>query len=127
MDFTQQEYAVQVRSSALLNALSAIRKICSSDPGLVIQMILIIPVIAGGIVLQMNTIQWLLISFVTLIFIIAGFCRTAALLQINHDPSLTTFQVTRIRCMGNAIVTVTGGLSLITYLLVFVPKITQLI
>jgi diacylglycerol kinase len=127
MDFTHQEYAVQVRSSALLNALSAIRKICSCDPGIVIQLILIIPVIAGGIVLHMNTVQWLLISFVTLIFIIAGFCRTAALLQISNDPSLTSFQVTRIRCMGDAIVAVTAGISLITYLLVFVPKITQLI
>ena len=127
MDITHSEYTVQARPAPGLNILNALRKIFSGDPGLILQLFLVIPIVAGGIILRMNTIQWVLISFVTLLFIVAGICRTAAMLQINHDPTMTPFQMTRIRCMGNAMVTVTAGLSLITYLLVFVPKITALL
>jgi diacylglycerol kinase len=127
MDITHPEYTVQARSVPGLNILIALRKIFSGDPGLKLQLFLVIPIVAGGVVLHMNFIQWILISFVTLLCIVAGIFRTAALLQINHDPSLTHFQVTRIKCMGNAMVTITAGLSLITYLMVFVPKITALL
>ena len=91
------------------------------------QLLLTIPVIAAGIILQMNMLQWFLVIFVTLLFLVAGVFRTAALLQIHHEPSMTPFQVSRIKSMGNALVAVTAGLSLITYLLVFLPIINQMI
>ena len=91
------------------------------------QLLLTIPVVAAGIALHMNAVQWIVIVFVTLLFLVAGIFRTAALLQINHDRSLTRFQISRIKSMGNAIVAVTAGLSLLTYMVVFVPKISQLI
>jgi hypothetical protein len=63
---------------------------------------------------------------VTLFFLLAGIFRRAALIQISRDRSYHQFQKSRIRCMGNALVAITGGISLLTYLLIFVPKIIPL-
>jgi diacylglycerol kinase len=123
MEITHPEIALQAPSSALRNTGSAIKKIFAADPAMAAQLCLTIPIIATGIALQMNALQWILVAFVTILFLMAGIFRTAALLQTRHDKSLTPFHVNRIRCMGNAIVTLTAGLSLITYLLIFVPLI----
>lgn len=127
MDYSQPDYTIQVGSSTLQNIIGGLRKIFVSDPGMPLQLFLTVPIIAGGIVLQMNAVQWMLIIFVTLLFLVAGIFRTAALLQINKDTSLSSFQTSRIKCMGNAIVVITAGLSLFTYLMVFVPKIITLL
>ena len=71
--------------------------------------------------------QWLLVVLVTLLFLVAGVCRTAAILQVKNDASLSAFQIARIKALGNILVTVTAGISLFTYLLIFVPKIIQLL
>ena len=127
MDYTRPDITIQARPSALLKTGNALRRILAHDPGLMLQLLLTIPVIAAGIILQMNMLQWFLVIFVTLLFLVAGVFRTAALLQIHHEPSMTPFQVSRIKSMGNALVAVTAGLSLITYLLVFLPIINQMI
>lgn len=127
MDYTQPDYTFQAGSSSLPNVISGLRKVFARDPALTVQFFLVIPVIAGGIVLQMNAVQWMLIIFVTLLFLVAGVLRTAALLQVNNDTSLSSFQASRIKCMGTAIVVITAGLSLFTYLMVFVPKIITLL
>jgi len=88
---------------------------------------LLLPLIAGGIVLQLNALQWALTLLVSLLFIVAGVFRKAALLQISHEANCSSFHVSRIKAMGNAIVAITGGISLLTYLLIFVPKIIALI
>ncbi len=77
--------------------------------------------------MQLNTIQWVLVVLVTLLFIVAGVFRRAALLQVERQASLSDFHQGRIRSMGNAIVMLTAGISLLTYLLIFVPRITQFI
>lgn len=125
MDFSQPEIALQARSSSHQNILVGLRKIFASDPGLNLQLYLSIPIIPGGIVLHLNTVQWVLVLIVTLLFLVAGIFRRAALLQIKNNPSLSDFHESRIRCMGNAIVALTGGISMLTYLMIFVPKITQ--
>lgn len=127
MDFSQPDYALQARPAVLQNVLNGLKKVFASDPGLTLQMILTIPIIAGGIVLQLNTVQWVLVILVTLLFLIAGIFRTAALLQIRNDSSITPFQSTRIRLMGNSLVMITAGLSLFTYLLIFIPRITMML
>jgi diacylglycerol kinase len=123
MDFNQPEYALQARTSSLHNVLNGLRKVFVTDPGLVMQILLTIPIIAGGIVLNINAIQWILVILVTLLFLVAGIFRTAALLQISYDTSLSPFHVSRIKCMGTAGVVITSGISLFTYMMVFVPKI----
>jgi hypothetical protein len=75
---------------------------------------------------SLNGLQWMLVLIVTLFFLLAGIFRRAALIQISRDRSYHQFQKSRIRCMGNALVAITGGISLLTYLLIFVPKIIPL-
>ena len=125
MDISHPDYTIQATPSALQNVLGGLRKVFTNDLGLTLQLSLTIPIIVGGIILQLNAIQWVLILVVTLLFLLAGIFRTAALLQIKNDTSITPFHVSRIKCMGNALVTVTAGLSLFTYMMVFVPRITQ--
>ncbi len=127
MNSTQAEITIQAPPSSLHKNGSALKAVLRNDPGLILQLLLVLPVITAGILFNLNAIQWVLVSFVTLIYLAACLMRTAALLQIHHDKSLKPFHVSRIRCMGNAIVTITAGLSLLTYLLVFVPIITHLI
>jgi diacylglycerol kinase len=127
MDISHPDYTLQAPPSTLQNILGGLRKVFTTDPALTLQVFLTIPIIVGGIVLQLNVIQWVLIVVVTLLFLLAGIFRTASLLQIKHDTSITSFHVTRIKCMGNALVTVMAGLSLFTYMMVFVPRIIQLL
>lgn len=127
MDFNNPDYSIQARPSALQNVVAGLRKLVTTDPGLILQLLFIIPVFIGGIVLHLNAIQWVLVLFVTLMFLVAGIFRGAALQQIKHDSSLSDYQISRIKCMGNALVTITAGISLFTYMMVFIPRITLLL
>ena len=103
------------------------RKVFVSDPGLTLQLLLTIPVVAAGMVLHLSALQWILVVFTTLIFLVAGIFRTAAILQTSSDTSLSAFQVSRIRSMGNALVVIASAISLLTYAMVFIPRIIQLL
>ena len=127
MNYTQSDITIQTAPSTLSKSGSALKTILRNDPGLILQLLLVLPVVSAGILFNLNAIQWVLVGFVTLIYLIACVVRTAALLQIQHDDSLDSFKVSRIKCMGNAILTITAALSLLTYLLVFVPVISQLL
>lgn len=126
MDYTHSDIAVQARPLTLHNVLNGLKKVFVSDPGLMLQLGLTSIVVAAGVFLHLNAIQWVLISLVTILFLMAGIMRTASLLQIRHEESMPAFQASRIRLMGNAILGVTAGLSFMTYLLVFVPRLNQL-
>ena len=123
MDFTHPDYAIQARSTAPQNISKSLRTVFAKDPELHVQLFFVIPVVAGGIILNLSVLQWFLVILVSALVRGAGIRRTASLLQVKKDPSLTPFHVTRIRAMGNALLTITSGISLFTYLLVFVPKI----
>ena len=127
MNYTQAELTLQTAPVRSRKTGSAFRSILRQDPSLVLQLLLTLPVIFGGVLLHLNAVQWILVGFVTLFYIGAFVMRTAALLQIKHDSSLTAFHVSRIKAMGNAILTVTAGASLITYMLVFVPIVLTLV
>jgi diacylglycerol kinase len=127
MDFSQTGYSLQAESSSLQNVTVGLRKVFTSDPGLTLQLFLVIPIVAAGMVLHISMLQWFLVIFSTLIFLVAGVFRTAAILQTVSDTSLSAFQVSRIRAMGNALVVIASSVSLLTYLLVFIPRIIQLL
>jgi diacylglycerol kinase len=124
MDYTQTDYALQARPSVLQNVVAGLRRVFTSDPLLILQVLLIFPVITAGILLHINALQWILIGIVILLFLVASIFRTASLLQVNYDTSLTEFHVTRIKCMGNILVVITSGIALFTCMMVFVPRIT---
>lgn len=127
MDISHPDFAIQARSSSPQNVSNGLRKVLASNPELHIQMFFILPIVAGGIILHLNAIQWFLVILVTGLFLLAGVCRMAAILQTKNDSSLSANQVSRIRAMGNTLLTLTAGISLFTYMLVFVPKIIQLL
>lgn len=87
------------------------------------QLFLTIPIIAACTAFGLTPGQWFIVVLVTLVYLVASMFRSASLQQIALQPDLTPFQVSRIKCMGNAMVTITAGLSLLTYMLVFIPKI----
>ena len=127
MNYTQADFTVKATPATLQKSGSPIGTILRHDPSLVLQLLLTLPVIFGGILLHLNAVQWILVGFVSLLYLGAVVMRTAALLQTKIDTSLTTFHIRRIKAMGNAILSITAGISLITYMLVFVPLILPLI
>jgi diacylglycerol kinase len=127
MDFVHPDFTIQGGSVSSQNIRAGLRKVFISDPGLTLQLFMAIPLVAGGIIFHMNAAQWTFTLLVTLLFIVAGVFRRAALLQISHDTKCSPFHVSRIKSMGNAIVAITGGISLLTYLLIFVPMVVQLL
>lgn len=127
MDVSHLEYPIQERSFSVHNTLKGIRKVFHSDPAPGLQLLLLVVIVSAGIVLQLNALQWTLISIVSLVFLVTGIFRTAALLQIQQEPMLSPFQASRIKWMGNGLVSISAGISLLTYLLIFIPKITQLL
>jgi diacylglycerol kinase len=127
MNYTQPELTLQAAPVVLRKSGSAFGTILKHDPSLVLQLLLTLPVIFGGILLHINAVQWILVGFVTLLYLGAVVMRTAAMLQTKIDSSLTFFHIRRIKAMGNAILSITAGISLITYMLVFVPLILPLI
>lgn len=127
MNYTTPELTLQSAPARSRKTGSAFRSILRHDPSLVLQLLLTLPVIFGGVLMHLNAVQWILVGFVTLLYLGAFVMRTASLLQIANDSSLTPFHISRIKCMGNAILTITAGVSLITYMLVFVPIIVTYI
>lgn len=127
MDISHPDFAIQSPSIEAQSIGSGLRKVFFRDVELHIQLFATIPIVAGGIILQLNVVQWILVILVTALFLVAGVCRSAAMLQVKNDHSLSTNQVNRIKAMGNTLVTLTAGISFFTYLLIYVPKIIQLL
>ena len=126
MNYSHPDIAIQARVPSTTAVSSGLRKVFSSDPALTTLLLSSVPLVAGGVALHLNVVQWTLVGFVTLIFLMAGVFRRAALLQIERDSKISGFHASRIRWMGNGLVALTGGISLLTYLLIFVPKILPL-
>lgn len=127
MDYTHPDIAIQADNTATPSFISALRKIFLLDRGLALQTVLVPLLAASGIALHFTVIQWSLLVFVTLMFLVAGIFRRAALIQVEQDDSYSSFQAARIRAMGNAIVAVTGGILMLTYLLIYVPSLTPML
>ena len=127
MDFTQQDYAFQAGNSALQNVTDGLRKIFISDPGISLQFIMTIPVLAAAAALKVTGLQWFVIILTSLIYLVAVIFRTAAQLQTERSTSLSPFEINRIKRVGSAAVIITAGISLASYALIFIPRIIPLI
>ena len=127
MEYSYPPAVLQSRNFGLSERERALRKIFVNDPGIAIQMILCPIVLTGGFIFHLSILQWILVIAVTLLCMVAGICRTAALLQLDRDPEIPDFQRSRIRAMGTMLVTLTAFISLVTYMLVFVPVIIPLL
>ena len=127
MNVTTSNAAIQAEIYSTSGTRGPIRSLLGRDPNLILQILLAFPIIAGGIVLHINAVQWILVSSVTFFYVAACILRSAAIIQISREKKMASFHASRIRCLGNGMVTITAGISLLTYLLVFGPLVSALI
>jgi len=104
-----------------------LRRIATDDGSILLQMLMTIAVVSAGIFLQLNVLQWTIVALLTTVFLFTGFYRSAAHLLTSYDDSITLDQAVRIKAMSNILVTITAGITFFSYLLVFIPKINQLL
>jgi len=119
--------AIEAGHLTLPKSRSPIKVLLSNDPNLILQLLLAFPIIAGGIILHLNAIQWILVTIVSVFYLAACVLRSASLIQLKREKNITSFHASRIKCLGNALVTLTAGISLLTYILVFAPEISAII
>lgn len=103
------------------------RKIATDDGSVLLQLLITVAVISAGIFLQLNVLQWFFVMLLTLGFLFTGIYRSAARLLTFYDDEISLDQAIRIKAMSNIIVMVTAGFTLFSYLIIFVPKINQLL
>jgi diacylglycerol kinase len=104
-----------------------IGKIATEDRSFLLQIVVTLIVVLAGILLELNVIQWGMIAMLTSVFLFTGLYRNAAHLVTIYDDNITRAQAVRIKAMSNLIVVVTAGMTFFAYLLIFVPKINQLL
>ncbi len=104
-----------------------LRRIATEDGGFLLQVLLTIVVITAGILFDLNVIQWGLVVLLSSVFLFTGFYRNAAHLVVIYDDTITWGQGIRIKAMSNIIVTFTAGFTFFSLLMIFMPKINQLI
>ena len=103
------------------------RRIATDDGSVLLQLLLAMIVIAAGIYLRINILQWIFVSILSSVLLITGVYRSAAHLLTNYDEDITLDQAVRIKAMSNIVVLVTAGFTLFSYLLIFMPKINVLL
>jgi len=104
-----------------------LRKIATDDGGFLLQMLFTIVVISAGILLRLNVLQWTAVGLLSSVFLFAGFYRSAARLLTIYDDSISFDQAVRIKAMSNIVVAFTAGFTFFSYLMIFMPKINQLL
>lgn len=95
--------------------------------GIALQSIITLAIILAGIKLGLNAAQWVLLGLTSAGFLIISFYRSATMLVLQHDPSISNGQATRIRAMSNMVMAITSGFTLFAHMLVLFPSINQLI
>ena len=104
-----------------------VRKIATDNGGIIILFFFTATVILAGIFLQLNALQWTIIALLSIISLSIGIYRSAANLLISHDQSISSGQAVRIRALSNMLMAFAAGISFFTYLMIFMPKINQLL
>jgi len=104
-----------------------VRRIATDDGSFLIQLLLTVAVISAGIFLQLNVLQWSVVAILSSLFLFSGFYRSAAHLLASYDDSITWDQAVRIKAMSNILVTFTAGVTFFSFLMIFMPKINQLL
>jgi diacylglycerol kinase len=104
-----------------------VRKIATDKGSFLIQVLITLAVVLAGILLQLNVIQWGIVALSSFIFLSTGFYRSAAHILTRFDLTMSIGQAVRLKAMSNFMLTITAGVSFFTYLIVFMPKINQLL
>jgi diacylglycerol kinase len=104
-----------------------IGKIATENRSFLLQLLVTLVVVSAGILLGLNVIQWGMVTLLTSVFLFTGFYRNAAHLLTIYDDNITWDQAVRIKAMSNLIVVITAGMTFFAYLIIFMPKINQLI
>jgi diacylglycerol kinase len=104
-----------------------IRRIATDDGSILLQLLFTIAVISAGIFLQINVLQWTAVALLSSFFLFTGFYRSAIHLVAIYDDSITRDQAIRIKAMSNLVVTFTAGITIFSFLMIFMPKINQLL
>ena len=102
-------------------------KIATENRSFLLQVLVTLVVVSAGILLELNVIQWGMVALLTSVFLFTGFYRNAAHLVTIYDDNITWDQAVRIKAMSNLIVVITAGMTFFAYLIIFMPKINQLI
>ena len=104
-----------------------VRKLLTDDGSIVLMILFTLGIIFSGIFLNLNGLQWVIVGIISTILLSIGIYRSAAILLLNHDRSISSGQAIRIRAMSNVLMLITGGISFFAYLIIFMPKINQLL
>jgi len=104
-----------------------LRRIATDDGSFLFQLLFTIVVISASIFLNLNVLQWTIVAILSFAFLTSGFYRSAAHLLTIYDDSISSDQAVRIKALSNIVVTFTAGLTFFSFLMIFVPKISQLL
>ena len=104
-----------------------LRRIITDDGSFLLHMLFTIAVISAGIYLRLNPLQWTAVGLLSSFFLFTGFYRSAARLLTVYDDSISLDQAVRIKAMSNVLVTFTAGITFFSFLIIFMPKINQLL
>jgi diacylglycerol kinase len=104
-----------------------LRKIATADGGFMFHLLLTFAVISAGIYLKLNVLQWSVVAVFYFILLFTGIHRSATHLLTKIDHSISTDQAVRIKAMSTLVLTFTVGITFFTYLIIFMPKIIQLL
>lgn len=104
-----------------------VRRIATDDGSFVLQLLFTIIVISSGIFLQLNALQWTVVAVLSISLLTTGFYRSAAHLLTSYDDNISLDQGVRIKALSNIVVTFTAGITFFSFLMIFIPKINQLL
>ena len=104
-----------------------LRRITTDDGSFLLHMLFTIAVISAGIFLRLNVFQWAVVAVLSSVLLFTGFYRSAAHVLTIYDDSISLNQAVRIKAISNVLVTFTAGITFFAYLMIFMPKINQLL
>lgn len=104
-----------------------IRRIATENRAFLLQMLVAVLVVSAGIYFGLNVVQWAMVTLLTSVFLFTGFYRNAAYLVTIYDDDINWMQARRIKAMSNIMVAVTAGMTFFAYLIIFMPKINQIL
>ena len=102
-------------------------KIATDKSGFLVLVLFTLIVVSAGILVELNLVQWGIVALSSFVFLSIGFYRSAAHILTRFDLTMSIGQAVRLKVMSNFMLTVTAGISFFTYLIVFMPKINQLL
>ena len=102
-------------------------KIATDKSGFLILVFFTLIVVSAGVLVELNLVQWGIVALSSFIFLSTGFYRSAAHILTRFDLTMSISQAARLKVMSNFMLTITAGISFFTYLIVFMPKINQLL